>query len=765
VRNRPLITWETSDDVAEEDAPRTESPTLRFVLLLVVLLMPLSAVAARLLHLQRYLAPDYVAAWETTTTHLESLACRDGRILSADGRVLAHDRLRFDIHVHYRWIESPPDEGWLRQQTLARLSRQQRRDPGQVAAARQAVLEKRRRLWNLLATTTGRTREQLDDSRNAIQRRIERMVDSVEERRQQRLAEATPGNESDGALQRLTQLNATSDDLQRIGQAIVEELTTAPRRGGFEPIIIAEELDYHTVIEDVDLRTVAQIESTPSLFPGVRIRTSSERLYPAGDTAGHIVGVRSEVTPDEVGEAAGEIGGTLQEGDRLGRMAIERAYDQTLRGRRGTLKIVRDRRGEILSQTIVHPPVHGRDVVLTIDSQLQRIAEGLLDDVVGPLAVDPTTKEPLATRGRAPNGGCLIAMDVRTGDVIAAASAPRFDPSLLLNPEPEQWKRVNTDPRRPFFPRVTQMTVPPGSVFKILTSIALLESRLIPPDEPFFCQGFLDRPDRNRCYIYRHYGIGHGDMTLSDAICQSCNVYFFHAARSLGPKPIADWAARFGLGAPTGAEIPGEKEGHLPRADASGRVVGEQWYNGSTLQLAIGQSSLTVTPLQVVRMVAAVANDGYLVAPRFVQEEPAVPVSPEGSPIELVSFSSTSAQPGVQKIPGLSPGTLEHVRRGMQMVVEHHQGTGKRLRLDDVAIAGKTGTAEVGGGKHDHAWFVGFVPADAPRYAFVAVIEHGGSGGSIAGPVAKKFVEALLEAGLLPRRAHHSGEDVPDPED
>src|SRR5690606_24143375 len=189
VRNRPLTTWETSDDVADDDGPRTDSPTLRFVVLLFVLLMPLSAVAARLVHLQHQLAPEYISAWETTTTREETLACRDGRILSADGQVLAHDRLRFDLLVHYRWIESPPDEGWLKQQTLARLSRHQRRDPEQVTAARQAVLEKRRRLWNLLASTTGCPRDELDKSRAATQRRIERMVESVEERRQQRLTE------------------------------------------------------------------------------------------------------------------------------------------------------------------------------------------------------------------------------------------------------------------------------------------------------------------------------------------------------------------------------------------------------------------------------------------------------------------------------------------------------------------------------------------------------------------------------------------------
>src|SRR5690606_31703394 len=146
VRNRPLTTWETSDDALDDEGPRSDSPTLRFVLLLVVLLLPLSAVAGRLVHLQHYLAADYVAAWATTTTQDEPLACRDGRLLRAGGQRVAHDRRRLDLRVQYRWIESAADEGWLQQHTLARLSRDQRRDPEQVAAARQAVLGKRRRL-------------------------------------------------------------------------------------------------------------------------------------------------------------------------------------------------------------------------------------------------------------------------------------------------------------------------------------------------------------------------------------------------------------------------------------------------------------------------------------------------------------------------------------------------------------------------------------------------------------------------------------------
>lgn len=746
MRNRPEIIWDaTSFDESDDfQLATSHSPTLRFRVLFLLLLLPVSVVAARLAYLQASLGPQYLAAWETTTVQEEPLPCRDGRILSADGQILARDRLRFDVLVHYRWIEEPADEAWLKQQALSGLTRLQRRDDGRVTQSTDAVLKRRADLWDLLAETTGRTRTQLDRQRTAIQHRVERIVENVNRRQEQRMNDAPRQVLSDETLQRLRQLEPTSKDLEHLGAALVSELTTPPRRGTSESIIVVEELSHHLVVSDVDLQTVAAIESAPSLFPGVRIRASSERVYPAGDAAAHIVGVRTEVTPEDLQEND-PLEMSTRPGDRIGRSGIERAFDQTLRGRRGTLRIIKDRRGEILSQSVIASPIHGGDVVLTLDAQLQRKAEQLLDGVITGADESRSTK-------RGPNGGCLICLDVRTGDVITAAAAPRFDLQLLLNPDPADWERAITDPRRPFFPRVTQMTVPPGSVFKILTSIALLESRLIDPDEPVFCQGYLDRPDRNRCYIFRHYGIGHGDMTLSDAICQSCNVYFFHAARSLGPGPILDWAARFGLGLAPGSEVPGEKEGHLPRANSSGRIVDEQWYNGSTLQLAIGQASLTVTPLQVARMVAAVANDGFLVTPRFVQSTPEPSPASEGADIRLASYFDTAEDPStVERIAGLSDGTLASVRRGMRLVVDHRQGTGKRIRMDEIAIAGKTGTAEVGGGKGDHAWFVGFVPADAPRYAFVVVIEHGGSGGAVAAPIAKDYIQAMLDTGLLPR--------------
>ncbi len=786
MRNAPYLKLDSAaDDGAEGSRVAIgDVPVMRIAVLMLLLTLPVAAVGARLVWLQGRLTEAYAAAWETTTVSEEPIPCRDGRILSADGQILAHDRLRYDVLVHFRWLEEPADERWLTQQALSRLSRRDRRRTARVDEAEQRVLEDRRHLWELLAATLDRPQSELTQTRKQIQRRVENIVESVTRRRDERLAESARNTRLDEPLlisQGFSPLKAQW--WKRVQQAVVGQLTTSPRRARLDPVIVREELDHHVVAIDVGIEAVTAIETASSRFPGVLVRMKSERVYPQADVASHIIGVRTELQPDEVtpsGRSTGQSADSdrspvLLAGDRIGRDGIERSFDATLRGRRGTRRIVRNRGGEVISQEVIQQPGPGRDVVLTIDLALQRKAERLLDEAIAPPPSPPgsgTGSEAVAASASSPvasvataqgattaQGGCLVVLDVRTGEVVAAAAAPRYDLQLLTRPDPDEWRAALSDPRRPFFPRVTQMTVPPGSVFKILTAVALLESRKIDPDEPFFCQGYLDHPHRNRCYIYRHYGVGHGDMTLSDAICQSCNVYFFNAARTLGPAVIADWASRFGLGVPTGSEVPGEKAGHLPHADRSGKISGEQWYGGSTLQLAIGQASLTVTPLQVARMIAAVANGGYLVTPQFVDRRRSAPNAAPNSPpdrasetgIRLVGYENEMSPPPAERIPGLSPQTLERIREGMQRVVQTRKGTGRRAAVTGITMAGKTGTAEVGGGKKDHAWFVGFVPAEAPRYAFAVVLEHGGSGGRAAAPLAKQFIESMADAGLLRR--------------
>ncbi|MGD9855789.1 MAG: peptidoglycan D,D-transpeptidase FtsI family protein [Planctomycetaceae bacterium] len=760
MRNAPLLKLDERQSESADRSPHVvgDVPALRVALLMGLLFVPILGVGARLVRLQGQLTGEFAAAWQTTTFSKEPIPCRDGRILSADGQVLAHDRLRYDILVHYRWLEDPPDERWLTQQALSRLHRRDRRRTAMVENARQAVLRDRMRMWELLAATLNRPQSELRAARAESQQRVERIVESVTRRRDERLTESASeiGVEAGLVLDESSPLSAAW--WNQLQGAVVGQLTTPPQRGRLDPVIVAEELEHHVVAIDVPLEPVSVIETSPSLFPGVMVRMSRERVYPQADAAGHLIGVRTLLRPDETARDDGLAHGTGDApdgtGDRVGRNGVERSFDGRLRGRPGIRRIVRDRSGIVLAQETVQEPVPGEDVVLTIDLGLQRTAERLLDDAITPTT--PTVDPGTSAEAPAPQGGCLVVLDVRTGDVLAAAAAPRHDVQLLIRPEPDEWQAAVSDPRRPFFPRVTQMTMPPGSVFKILTAVALLESGRIDPDEPFFCQGYLDRPDRNRCYVFRHYGVGHGDVTLSDAICQSCNVYFFNAAKTLGPAAIADWAGRFGLGEATGAEIPGERGGHLPRADGTGRIVGEPWYAGSTLQLAIGQASLTVTPLQVARMVAAVANGGYLVTPRFVSPRgsgPAtVPEDSSRSGLRLVGFENVALMPPIQRIPGLSSETLQRVREAMTQVVQSPHGTGRRAAVEGITIAGKTGTAEVGGGKPDHAWFVGFVPAEAPRYAFAIVLEHGGSGGSTSAPMAKAFIEAMADAGLLRRQ-------------
>ena len=717
------------------------APLFRLRALLVMLGLVLSVVAGRLVHLQTRIPEQFTEVWDRTYESFEPVPSRDGRILTADGRVLAYDEARFDVSVHYRWLEDPPDENWLKQTVRSRLSRSQRRDPERVQQMIDSVLAQRKQMWSDLAAVTGLTDDEFDRRRRLIQRRVERILEHVRQRREAR-SEPPPDTEPE---RKRPWWEAGWD-------SVVDELTTPPQRGQESPLIIREQLDYHRIAEHVPVEVVSIIESHPSRFPEVRIERTTERVYPAGHLASHLIGRRQPVTAEEIEARRDRFpeGDPLdyEMGDRIGRSGIERAYDRHLRGLRGMRRRTRNRQGETIETETVREPTDGQDIILTIDSTLQREAEQILDRVIVPAGQAPVTTSDDAETPP-PVGGCIVALDVFTGEVLAAATAPRPDAGALGRGDVESWTAALNDPRRPFFPRLTQMAVAPGSVFKTLTAIAMIESG-IDPEAPLHCRGYLDQPDRNRCLIYRRYGVGHGDVTLTDALCQSCNVYFFEAARRMGPEAIALWSRRFGLGEATQHDLPHESAGNVPSPEDEARS-GRTWYPGSTLQLAIGQATLTTTPLQVARMMAAIANDGYLVTPRFVRD---VTATPAGQPtaagsVQLASYESTRTTLR-ERIPGLSPGTLARVREGMRMVVGHHRGTARSIALDEVAIAGKTGTAEAGGGLPDHAWFAGYVPADHPRVAFVVVLEHGGSGGRAAGPLARELVQALLEQGFIP---------------
>lgn len=726
----------------DEGRATHERPRGRIVWLALVIAAPLVVIALRFAQVQLTLGDEYSREFELTTVRFESIPSRDGRLLSVEGTVLAEDVDLYRLKVHYRWLEDPPEPGWLRSQALRRLDRRARRHPDLVSQAEAEVRAEQAQLWQRLSERSGSSLAELGKRRTQIQKRVEQLQARVEARRD--LAESQ-GRETQS---RKSQTPGTPEDdswWATVFQRVVSALTTPPRREAREPVVVQEQLDYHVVIDTLPQEVAVEMEGHPELFPGIRLEAIPRRVYPQGSLAVHLLGTRQTVSDEFLAERRNRFpeGDPLdyQVGDRAGLAGLERQYEHRLRGLRGSRRLVFNRRGELLDSQVVREPRLGQDVQLGLSVGLQQAAEELLDAAITGPQKDETNGKPLPT----PTGGAIVALDVRTGAILAAASGPRFDPAVLVNHDDAGWKAILADDRRPLFHRAAEMALPPGSVFKIVSAVGFLESGLWDPEEPLTCLGYLDSPERYRCYTFKHHGVGHGDVTLVSAMARSCNVYFFSAARQIGAGPLVDWANRFGLGQHTGVDLPAEQAGSLPREAARSGNRSRPRSSGEALQLAIGQGRLTATPLQIARLLAAISNGGRLVTPHLAVSSPAL--------ADEDHFARPNSPPGgmvAERIPGLSPRTLDYVRRGLEAVVEHPRGTGyQTVRWNQVRIAGKTGTAEPGGGRPDHAWFAGYAPANRPRIAFVVVLEHAGPGGHAAGPVARKLVQAMESLDLL----------------
>jgi len=739
MQNRPATTWSSDDADRSRNWDSDRAPRLRLAMMWLGALLPLLAVIARMAQLQIVLQDEFINGFEQTYEVLEDLPATNGRILAADGSVLASEEERYDLQMYYRLIQEPADERWLRGEALRNLDRNQRKDKQKIDEEKQRVMNRREELWAAVSNLTHRVPQELAAARSSVQQRVALMKEAVLRTRLQHRDRQRGSATSDSST------NATG--WQGVWNRVRKELTEPPSRSlDSEPL--QEEVGYHTVVSGVDADVKAEIEANPERYPGLRIEVQTRRVYPQKELASHLIGSCTPLTAEEVrARRLADPNTDVHIGDPVGRNGLELKYDAHLRGQRGVIRLFKNRRGDVVAKEEIRKPQHGRDLVLTLDIEVQRKAEQQLDEALTkatlPDAVDEEANQIPTGHPTCPQGGCIIAVDVHTGAILAAASAPRFDLNLYTHPDRERWDDLMNDPRKPLFSRATKMELAPGSVFKVISAVAAVESGKVNPDLPIPCHGYLDRPDDHRCAIYRNHKLGHGDMRLADALCRSCNVYFFTAARRMGPQPLVDWASRFGFGQPTGIDLPSEERGHLPSPDEIVEGQRRRWRPGDTLGLAIGQADLLVTPLQMVRAMAAIANGGHLVTPHLAGETG--PVSLSGSS----SFHPVFAHPEPQRIDGLRSETLAHVREGLDMVVNHSGGTAfKTARLKEVRVAGKTGTAESSGGP-DHAWFAGYVPADRPRVAFVVVLERGGSGGKAAGPVAKSFVSYLMELGLV----------------
>lgn len=650
----------------------------------------LAIVLARVVALELWYGDEYRQIAARPIERRVLVGAARGRILANDGTVLAHDREAAALAIHYRYLEQPPNRAWLRGQARRQVPKTQRRDVVRLEAECRLIETELASMHDRLAELCGLTTQQYTDRLRAIQQRVERMVASVRARRETAAGEAVSSSDARPWWRWLL-------------TSLEEDVGPSPE----DVLRVAEEYEYHPVFVGLALSAVTEIEGFSRHYPGTKIVTWRQRDYPQGDLAAHVVGYVPDAGLDAL----------LAGGMRVvGLQGAERGYDAVLQGTPGMVIEATDRAGQVVERRAERAAEPGRDLRLTIDPPLQHAAEQLLDQALN-------RRRARSGETALAGGGSVVVLDVHTGAIACSASAPRFKPELAARGRGDDLARLFRDPAKPLFDRAARMALPPGSVFKPLTAIALMEAGVVEPARPFFCQGFLTMPEKERCQIFRQLQTGHGPLKLADALARSCNVYFYHHAENLGFGRLTEWSRRFGFGQTTGFDLPDEAAGNIGNrtVEASPEEV---------RAFSIGQGALTATPLQVVRLLAAIANGGRLVTPHVLESA----VSPT-------------------RDLGLSDRTLAVVRRGLNSVVNDPHGTGyATARLDEIEIAGKTGTAENGMG-NDHAWFAGYAPAQRPRYAFVVVIEYGGSGAETAAPIARRLVEKMRLLGYFNHRS------------
>ncbi|MGE3976003.1 MAG: penicillin-binding protein 2 [Nitrospira sp.] len=464
------------------------------------------------------------------------------------------------------------------------------------------------------------------------------------------------------------------------------------------------------------LRDATLIESHRLDMPGVMIQVESQRNYPGGMTAAHLLGYVGEISADQL-EKPEFI--DLHQGSIVGQYGVEKSYDRHMRGMAGQKSVEVDAHGHEKKASVVERPQAGNDLYLTIDARLQRVAEDLLGE----------------------EQGAIVALDPNSGDILAMASRPGFDPNVLSRElTAKQWMEIVQDEGRPLNNRASQGQYPPGSTFKIPMAVAALETKTMSPASTVFCNGGYQFGKR----LYRDWKVsGHGYIDLHNALVHSCDVYFYTIGQRMGIDVMAEFGKDFGLGKATGVELPSERSGIMPSTAWKQKAKNEQWLPGETISAAIGQGYVTVTPLQMASLVGTVANDGVSYRPRLVQ---AVMDRTSGNLQELpaVPRGKISAK----------PETFRIIKDALADVVT--KGTATKAKSSMVTIGGKTGTAQVAALRtgpeenipkkfRDHAWFVAFAPVESPKIAVAVLAEHMGHGGAAAAPLAKEVIETYMK--------------------
>ncbi len=481
-------------------------------------------------------------------------------------------------------------------------------------------------------------------------------------------------------------------------------------RPDFEPVMVDERLDWQQVIA---------LETHQLELPGVSLQVTPRRHYLYDSLAAHLLGYVGEVTVKDLNRLP-----DYRMGDDIGKFGLERSWESTLRGDSGGQEIEVDSLGRRLRMLREIPERPGNSVVMTIDLDLQRVAE----DAIGA------------------RSGALVAIDPNTGYILAMASHPAYNPNIFTGGiQSSAWHELITDPSHPLENRSIQGIYPPGSTFKVVDSIAGLMDGTMTTGTTYNCPGGIWFGNREyRCWRKQ----GHGNVSFHRAIVESCDVFFYDVGQRLGVDRIAAWAHALGLGKKTGIDLDNEKTGTIPSSQWKEHRFHERWYPAETLSVAIGQGYVAVTPIQLAELAAEVANGGTLYKPQFVKE------------VDALDGSVTKTFPPViENQTHIDPRVLDELRSAMGDVVNASDGTGKAAKIDGIIVAGKTGTAQVvkeaqgartketalSDKNRDHGWFMAFAPVDHPKIAIACIIEHSGHGGSTAAPVVKAVMEKYFE--------------------
>lgn len=491
--------------------------------------------------------------------------------------------------------------------------------------------------------------------------------------------------------------------------------------------------------EDIDWQTLAYLENHNREFSGIRTEVQPVRVYHYEDLAANTIGYLGAISKKELDEADR----TIYTGeDIIGKKGIERLREPDLRGEKGQSYTEVDARGFERQQLKTVEPQSGREIRLTLDVDLQQIAESYM--------------------AAGEKSGAVVVMEVNTGRLLAAVSAPSIHIKEFIGGISQtEWKALLDNPKHPLLNKVVQATYPPGSTYKMVTALAGLAKGVIDQDTGFYCPGSYFFGNRTyRCW--RHSG--HGSVSLQRAIGESCDVYFYQVGQRVGVDTLAEYAQKLGLGVKTGVEMEYERDGVIPTKKWKQKYRKSKWQDGETLSVAIGQGYNLVSPLQMCVMTAALANGGKVYRPKIVEQV----VDTQGNVVETLQPELVSEAPGIEKY-------LKLIRKGMEDVVQGKHGTARNVAIEGLRIGGKTGTAQVvrlaqyRGLKEanipyevrDHAWFTCFAPAENPQIAVTVLVEHGLHGGSGAGPIARAVLNHYFN-GKLP------GKVVPvviDPED